>query len=735
MLFFTTKGYSQDCNFDYYPKKGGHYLFSTYYEKDHQTPRNDGCDQKIGTQFYLRRSFEKGHIVSEELNYYNDGRFTPHIRTQLNHSTKKNQHLGFCKEYNELGSLIRHFEFYTDPTGRRCERETEYLPTGTLRFIREYAFIRISEIDSFHISEHPPHTVDDFGYTSLQVPYGVHRWYNDQGQLIREEHYDQLTFYRQDAEHLLHGKFTEFHDNGKLKTLGQFNEGNPDGIWRRYHYNGMLFQEGLYRNNIQDSLWQQWDDKGKLTKESFYDQNADNPFAPIREKEYNAVGLLISSKEINGEKQAILQEWNNQGQLTRFVRYSNGMQMNWNNTDYREFEKTWYDNGQVKSIQNKRSDTSYVSYFRNGQMERLHLGHWYDGHRKEEKTEWNIQGTRLLHIESSYGDGNNRQVIKRYYSNGNLAQRLATYNEEQIDFRYSLNGISYLKSRTVNQKLQGRYEERDTISGQLWLGNYDQGIRHGLWDVKTKDSIILEKLTYDHGCVQAQTAWEYTTEDEKLTWQQRANYIIYHQNKAPWESTKACETYRDSLSHWLRIFHGELEKQGIIPDLASLSIQSLSFQLPHVYYRNLIEDGIKEYRAVQLLHLVDSLGWKWKNIQLSNGTYIGTIEFTGILNPAFQLKLLGEHSQFFYPIFTASDDPDGSRYPRTWSSPPPASVVIQSMNPCYTNVQYSDKGRSSNFVVYSNGAVEILNRTISWEAWKKLQKEPSPFDRDYYWRD
>lgn len=727
--------YTQDCDFDYYPKKGGHYLFATYYEKDHQTPRNGNCERKIGTQFYVRRSFDKGHIVSEELNYYNDGKFTPHIRTQLNHSTKKNQHLGFCKEYNEKGSLIRHFEFFTDPSGRRCERETEYLPTGKLRFIREFAFIRLSEIDSFHLNEHPPHTVDDFGYTSLQVPFGVHRWYNDQGQLIREEHYDQLTFYRQDAEHLLHGKFTEFHDNGKLKTQGQFKEGNPDGSWSYFHFNGRVYEQGIYRNNIKDSLWQQWDDQGKLTKESLYDYNADNPFAPVREKEYNALGLLVKSKEVNTEKQAILQEWSPQGKLMRYVRYSTGMQMNWNNTDYREFEKTWYDNGQVKSIHNKRSDTSYVSYFKNGQMERLNLGHWYDTLRKEEKTEWNIQGTRLLHIETSYGDGDNRQVIKRYYSNGNLAQRLATYNEEQIDFRYSLNGISYLKSKTIHQKLQGRYEERDTISGQLLLGNYDQGIRHGLWELKTKDSVILEKLTYDHGCVQAQTAWGYTTEDEKQRWQQRANYLIYHQREAPWESMKTCLEYRDSLAHWLRLLNETLEKHGVSTDYGQLEFQALHFELPHVYYRNLIEDGIKEYRAVQLLHLIDSLGWKWKAIQLSNGTYIGTIEFTGILNPAMQVKLLGEHSQFFYPVFTATDDPDGTMYPRSWGSPPPSAVVIQSMTPCHTTVQYSDKGRSTNFVVYSNGAVEILNRTISWEAWKKLHEEPSPYDRDFYWKD
>jgi hypothetical protein len=185
----------------------------------------------------------------------------------------------------------------------------------------------------------------------------------------------------------------------------------------------------------------------------------------------------------------------------------------------------------------------------------------------------------------------------------------------------------------------------------------------------------------------------------------------------------------------LRLFNQTLEKNGVSPNLGQLEFQALHFELPHVYYRNLIEDGIKEYRAVQLLHLIDSLGWKWKAIQLSNGTYIGTIEITGLLNPALQEKLLGEHSQFFYPIFTASDDPDGSRYPKIWGAPPPSSLVVLASSPCYAKLQYSDRGHSATFVAYANGEVEFLNRTISWEDWKKLQEEPSPYDRDYYWRD
>ena len=118
-----------------------------------------------------------------------------------------------------------------------------------------------------------------------------------------------------------------------------------------------------------------------------------------------------------------------------------------------------------------------------------------------------------------------------------------------------------------------------------------------------------------------------------------------------------------------------------------------------------------------------------------NKEYTATTLKTACGNNGMQVKLLGEHSAYFYPVFTATDDPDGSMYPRSWGSPPPSAIHITSMTPCYATVQYSDKGRSTTFVVYSNGAVEILNRTISWEAWKKLQEEPSLYDRDFYWRD
>jgi len=97
--------HAQQCTFDYYNKKGGHYLFSTYFN-DQNKPREGVCEQSVGTQVYEKRVFQNGHIVSEELNHYNDGKFTPRTRTTLNHHAKKGKPIGELKQFNDKGTLI-----------------------------------------------------------------------------------------------------------------------------------------------------------------------------------------------------------------------------------------------------------------------------------------------------------------------------------------------------------------------------------------------------------------------------------------------------------------------------------------------------------------------------------------------------------------------------------------------------------------------------------------------------
>jgi len=71
-LFFilvTSLAFSQNCTFNYYNKKGGHYLFSTYYQSDMRTKMEGVCEQSMNGQLYEKRIFKDGHLIEEELNY------------------------------------------------------------------------------------------------------------------------------------------------------------------------------------------------------------------------------------------------------------------------------------------------------------------------------------------------------------------------------------------------------------------------------------------------------------------------------------------------------------------------------------------------------------------------------------------------------------------------------------------------------------------------------------------
>jgi antitoxin component YwqK of YwqJK toxin-antitoxin module len=232
---------AQDCKFSYYNKKGGHYLFSTFYLDDMQTKRDGVCETKVNNKIYEKRILKNGLLVEEELNYFSQNQtIQKRIRTKMNHYPVLSKELGTMEEFSEKGILLRSWRFYLDKENRRRSQLTEYHYNGKLRFKQEYAFIRLSEIDSYHIKDHPPHTVDEFGYTCLTVPYGIHQEFDDLGNLMREQHYNTLTFYDQDSHHILDGPYKEFHSNGKPKVIATYKEGNLDSSWTSYHYNGKL---------------------------------------------------------------------------------------------------------------------------------------------------------------------------------------------------------------------------------------------------------------------------------------------------------------------------------------------------------------------------------------------------------------------------------------------------------------------------------------------------------------
>jgi antitoxin component YwqK of YwqJK toxin-antitoxin module len=186
--FFTLVLQAQDnCEFKPSNKKGGHYLFSTFYEDDLQTPRDGVCQIIHLGKIYERRVFVKGRLVEETLNTFEGN---PRVRSKFslwdNDSLLIDQ-----KVYYENGQLQTHNIYYLDGNGRRCVNTIDYGLKGQKRFEHSYAWVRYRDLNESDKSQHPPHTVDEEGYTYLMVPFGAERTYYDTGELM-ELKYHQL---------------------------------------------------------------------------------------------------------------------------------------------------------------------------------------------------------------------------------------------------------------------------------------------------------------------------------------------------------------------------------------------------------------------------------------------------------------------------------------------------------------------------------------------------------------
>jgi antitoxin component YwqK of YwqJK toxin-antitoxin module len=721
--------FAQRCDFSYYNKKGGHYLFSTFYLDDMQTKRDGVCETTVNGKIYERRILKNGLLVEEELNYFNQNQTVQkRIRTKMNHYPVLSKELGTMEEFSETGILRTYWRFYLDKENRRRSQITEYHFNGKLRFKQEYAFIRLSEIDSYHIKDHPPHTVDEFGYTSLTVPYGIHQEFDDQGNLIREQHYNTLTFYYQDANHILDGPYKEFHTNGKPKVVATYKEGNLDSNWTSYHFNGKLMETGVYRNNIKADIWEGYNDTGKLIKRAVYDEKATNPFAPTQETTWNDAGLKIEEKYIDEKEIAQLNKWNNQGLLVQHTEFMNSTQMNWSNQTLILLDKIWYEDGKIKQIINNypKSDTNFISYYPSGQQKDLRNGYWKNDIRIDQQSSWNEQGILTMKSSREHSlDGSKiRQTMETFYSNGNKKTKNELINKELFEESYSMSGILYIYRETISNKIDGIYREIDTITGLKTEISYANGIRNGSCQLKSsKDKIALVK-TYDHGCSSKQKLEDYwfgKSSSEKAKLKNEANFTLFYAKTPNFQTWNALLNRRDSIAIWTGKIHDKLKEKGCDVEIQELELKALTFNLPHVYYVGLDKKDTSNQRVKSLLHILDSMNWSLKNLKLENGTFVGKINLDDFISfPMFQ-KILKEHSSFFYPELDHKQNP---RNDYGFQEVPTSSLTMIESNSCYAKFLISDLGHHAQLIVYEDGEVEFENQIITWEIWKELISIP-----------
>ena len=477
-----------------------------------KTPLKGKCESFIEGKLYERREFKNGHLISEEANFQ-DGKPRIILKT---YADRPDGMLAELRSYWENGQPAMYCVYYLDESGRRCMKQTDYHLNGKKRFVQFFAFVRLSEISQYEIKNHPPHTVDDEGYTSLQVQFGDEENYSNEGVLISRFHHKLILseFSRDSSKD---GPFTEYHENGKVKTKGRYKDGNPDGAWVGYNYLGMKNVELTYKDNIIQGFYRTWFDNGQLQTEHFYDVTSNHPFQPAK-KEWNEQGKLLLDLVIDKEGNGYMKKWNNDGVLL----YETLIRAN----DYKkEIEIEKYPDGKIKSILNHlaNSDTTYVAYYPNGQMSILHFKDaTKDKTSKKIQKEWFENGVLSLEVEIIEEAFFSSYMQRLYYSNANLKSQIIQKEHRQSedvksDFGlktqvlhkktdrceelYASNGIKVRSRQTVDGKLEGPYRELDSLGNVLVAYSYKNGLRNGTCRRYNAKQELIFSQEYENGCL------------------------------------------------------------------------------------------------------------------------------------------------------------------------------------------------------------------------------------------
>jgi antitoxin component YwqK of YwqJK toxin-antitoxin module len=341
---------------------------------------------------------------------------------------------------------------------------------------------------------HPPHTIDDDGYTYLMVPIGEERIYDSFTGALTQVRNHQFIGNGHHENSSLNGPSTEYYENGKVKVKANYKDGALNGAYKSFHLNGLRQSEGNYDNGIKVGLWKGWHPNGKPSYEYVFDLNTAHPFEPNK-KEWADNGQLTLEQVLDVSGTGYLREWTPQGVKTHDV----DMYML---ERTRGVETWWYDNGQLnwKRDYRKGQDTTMIQFYANGDPQRLEIYKENGSDTYRENRRWYPKLVpENVFIAQTRKDGFFSQLIEQYYPNGQLQNTVLYKNKDCYKEFYASNGIKTRSLHTISDSLHGPYQEFDTTGKLLLDYRYTAGLRDG-WcrEYDAAGSLIFERY-YEMG--------------------------------------------------------------------------------------------------------------------------------------------------------------------------------------------------------------------------------------------
>jgi antitoxin component YwqK of YwqJK toxin-antitoxin module len=193
------------------------YEYYNDYLVDRQLLNRKQNDKPVG----IWRDYYPNGVVKEEYSY------------------KEGELNGYFKEYNEKGTLINN-QLYRD---------------GKMQTIDKSDTLDIEE----RITYFPDKKVKTRFYFKNKLPIGIHREYNERGDVINSWIYDNngnlsgKGIIKDDGAR--EGKFSYFYSDGSVKSEGEYRNNLQQGKWLFYFKKGVFEQTGFFSNGYFNGEW------------------------------------------------------------------------------------------------------------------------------------------------------------------------------------------------------------------------------------------------------------------------------------------------------------------------------------------------------------------------------------------------------------------------------------------------------------------------------------------------
>jgi antitoxin component YwqK of YwqJK toxin-antitoxin module len=184
--------------------------------------------------------------------------------------------------YNDNGLLIS--EGIVDEAGNRNGKWKDLYSNGKVLAEGQFTDNRRTGIWKFYSITGK---VEQTGSYNNGRPDGLWQWYYDDNTLLREEEYFQG---KRD------GSFTEYSSTGEIITQGQYSDGEKNGEWK--YKSGDNMEVGKYILGLKDGIWKSYYPEDKLkSKGNFIQGNPDGQHifyyddGRVKEEQYYEMGI------------------------------------------------------------------------------------------------------------------------------------------------------------------------------------------------------------------------------------------------------------------------------------------------------------------------------------------------------------------------------------------------------------------------------------------------------------